>query len=218
MRLNDKGIRILFRCRAVLIIYVFDLAVAEASMKRRSVVWATLSSSVLAACRALGLGGGASKASGGTGPRGSDERIQDSRGDGDMVDKIVKTEKEWKAELTPEQYHVLREKGTERPFTGAHWNHKANGIYVCAACGNPLFSSTTKFESGTGWPSYWAPIDEDQIGSKVDHTFGMRRVEVHCSRCGGHLGHVFDDGPAPTGLRYCINSVSLEFEPSESAS
>jgi peptide-methionine (R)-S-oxide reductase len=192
--------------------------VTEASMKRRSILWAALSSGVLAACRALGLEGVTSKASGEVGLGEPDMEIESTRGNGNMSDRIVKTEEQWRAELTPEQYHVLREKGTERPFTGAYWNHHDEGIYVCAACGNPLFSSAEKFDSGTGWPSYWAPLDEDHIGTEVDQSWGMRRVEVHCSRCGGHLGHVFDDGPRPTGLRYCINSVSLEFEPGANGS
>lgn len=184
-------------------------------MRRRSILWAALSSGVLAACKALGLEGGASRASNQVGPDEPDVEIEGLGVSDHMSDRIVKTEEQWRAELTPEQYHVLREKGTERAFTGAYWDHHAEGIYVCAACGNPLFRSTEKFDSGTGWPSYWAPIDEDHIGTEVDHSFGMRRVEVHCGRCGGHLGHVFEDGPKPTGLRYCINSVSLEFEPAE---
>jgi peptide-methionine (R)-S-oxide reductase len=200
------------------LVYVFGLIVTEASMKRRALLWAALSSSLFAGCRSLGLEVGASRGLNKGGRDQVDNETQPKKGDNDMNDRIVKTDAQWKKELTPEQYHVLREKGTERPFTGAYWNHHAEGIYVCAACSNPLFSSTTKFDSGTGWPSYWAPIEENHIGTEVDHTFGMRRVEVHCGRCGGHLGHVFDDGPAPTGQRYCINSVSLEFEPSDNGS
>lgn len=126
-------------------------------------------------------------------------------------DKIVKSEEEWKKELTPEQYRVLREKGTERAFTGKYYQNHEDGIYYCAACDNPLFTSKTKFESGSGWPSFYEPIPGG-IESETDNSFGMARTEVHCARCGGHLGHVFDDGPNPTGLRYCINSVSLDFK------
>ena len=130
-----------------------------------------------------------------------------------VIDKIVKTEAEWKQELTPEQFYVLRKQGTERAYAGALWNNHDKGVYVCAACGLPLFSSTTKFESGTGWPSFWQPIDPAHVETETDRSLFMTRTEVHCARCGGHLGHVFEDGPKPTGLRYCINSVSLEFEP-----
>ncbi|MFI5371736.1 MAG: peptide-methionine (R)-S-oxide reductase MsrB [Candidatus Eisenbacteria bacterium] len=126
---------------------------------------------------------------------------------------VVKTEAEWKKILTPEQYRVLREKGTEIAFTGRYWNEHKKGTYRCAGCGLELFSSDTKFESGTGWPSFWQPITKLNVREISDHTLGMERVEVDCARCGGHLGHVFDDGPAPTGLRYCINSVSLTFAP-----
>ncbi|HNP16871.1 MAG TPA: peptide-methionine (R)-S-oxide reductase MsrB [Fulvivirga sp.] len=126
--------------------------------------------------------------------------------------KIVKTEEEWKKILTPEAYNVLREKGTETAFTGKYWDNHEQGTYYCAACHLKLFSSKTKFKSGTGWPSFYEPINEENIAINKDTTFGMVREEVVCARCGGHLGHVFDDGPEPTGLRYCLNSVSLSFE------
>lgn len=129
-----------------------------------------------------------------------------------MNHKVIKTEAQWRAELTPEQYHVLREKGTERPFTGAYVNHKDDGRYLCGACGEELFSSEVKFDSGTGWPSFTQPVAEGRIELKPDHSLFMRRTEVLCGSCGSHLGHVFDDGPQPTGKRYCINSCSLQFD------
>ncbi len=129
-----------------------------------------------------------------------------------MADKVIKSEEEWRAELTPEQYEVMRRKGTERAFTGAYWNAHEKGKYLCAACGNELFNSDTKFDSGTGWPSFYAPIDEDNVETETDYGYGMIRTEVKCARCGSHLGHVFEDGPKPTGLRYCINSVALKLE------
>ncbi len=124
---------------------------------------------------------------------------------------INKTNEEWKKILTPEKYHILREKGTEKPFTGKLLKNKDSGIYICAACSNPLFSSETKFDSGSGWPSFWDIISKGNIELKKDYSFGMKRIEILCSNCGGHLGHVFDDGPKPTGKRYCINSASLDF-------
>ena len=128
-----------------------------------------------------------------------------------MPYEITKTEAEWKKLLTPEQYRVLREKGTEPSFSNQYHDFKGQGTYVCAACGLPLFDSETKFDSGTGWPSYYQPLTEKSVRAKDDRSFFMVRTEAVCNRCGGHLGHVFDDGPKPTGLRYCINSASLDF-------
>lgn len=128
---------------------------------------------------------------------------------------IQKSEQEWQQELTPEEYNVLREKGTERAFTGKYWNHKEEGVYTCAGCGTPLFNSDTKFESGSGWPSYYAPVSKENVAEKLDKSYGMIRTEVLCGKCGGHLGHVFNDGPQPTGMRYCINSASLDFKKEE---
>lgn len=128
-------------------------------------------------------------------------------------EKIEKTDAEWRAQLTPEQYRVMRQKGTEPAFSGALYRNHADGTYRCAACGNELFASDTKFESGTGWPSFTVPLNNAAVSTHEDNTLGMRRIEVTCARCGAHLGHVFPDGPKPSGLRYCMNSVSLEFEP-----
>jgi len=139
----------------------------------------------------------------------------DEAGGTPSMTKLERSEEEWKRVLGPERYHVLREKGTERAFTGKYWDTKTKGVYKCAGCGLELFESDAKFDSGCGWPSFFKPLEGARVTETNDDSFGMRRVEITCSRCGGHLGHVFTDGPEPTGLRYCINSASIDLEPRE---
>lgn len=162
---------------------------------------------VLAACFIIACGNSQST----VGSNSTTENQKMDVPEGEQLEKIVKTPAEWKAELSEKEYYVLREAGTERAFTGDLLDNKKEGTYTCRGCALPLFASSTKFKSGTGWPSFYEPIKEGYVLEKADNSYGMRRVEVLCGRCDGHLGHVFEDGPRPTGLRYCINSVSLDF-------
>jgi len=135
--------------------------------------------------------------------------------EGTSPQKVVKTDEEWRKELSPEAYHILREGGTERAFSGEYYNNKKTGTYLCGACGAALFKSEQKYDSGSGWPSYWAPVNPESVETLTDTSLGVARTEIRCARCGGHLGHVFEDGPKPSGLRYCVNSASLDFKAAE---
>ena len=178
----------------------------------RRVGWPIVALTAMTWAVTAGAGSGPCAAAGSNGGMRMSTQRKGVAPSGDTIKKIMKTDAEWRKLLTPEQYRVLRKKGTEIAFTGRYWNNHQPGTYRCAACGLELFGSDTKFDSGTGWPSFWAPIAASHVGEVTDTSLGMVRVEVTCARCGGHLGHLFDDGPKPTGMRYCINSAALAFD------
>ncbi len=185
-------------------------------MQRRHFLFGLASTPLLAACGSLGCSRGEAPSASSTTASAEPARDEVVLGPAPPIgDRLVLTEAEWRDRLTESQYYVLREKGTERPYTDRTWDEHRAGTYVCAGCGAPLFASVTKFESGTGWPSFTAPIEDGRVLEDADTAFGMVRTEVLCARCNGHLGHVFPDGPEPTGLRYCINGVAMNFARAE---